>query len=147
MASLPTVVGVGRRGSVGVASALLGSVPHTVSSSNPDLAPVSPSRSQQRRDLHMMLLNPRAPKIRHLNASHSLFIDMDKDLVQKVQDLEAKVHEMEMQLQLNALVKTHQVLSEVWELEKAEAKTKRGNEAMNAWSVEVERSLQRHKWQ
>ena len=36
------------------------------------------------RHLNLMLLNPRAPKIRHLNASHSLLIEMEKH-VRKVQ--------------------------------------------------------------
>jgi len=47
----------------------------------------------------MTLLHPRAPKIRHLNASHSLLIELEKH-VKKVQELESKVFEMEMQLQL-----------------------------------------------
>ena len=42
-----------------------------------------------------MLLNPRAPKIRHLNASHSLLIEMEKH-VRKVQELEHKVGEREL---------------------------------------------------
>jgi len=51
----------------------------------------------------MMLLHPRAPKIRHLNSSHSLLIELEKH-VKKVQELESKVYEMEMQLQLKELV-------------------------------------------
>ena len=36
------------------------------------------------RHLHGSILNPRAPKIRHLNASHALLIDLDKHIA-KVQ--------------------------------------------------------------
>jgi len=73
------------------------------------------------RHLNLMLLNPRAPKIRHLNASHSLLIEMEKH-VRKVQELEHKVHELEMQLQLKELVKTHTVINQAWEAEKAAVK-------------------------
>jgi hypothetical protein len=69
------------------------------------------------RHLNLMLLNPRAPKIRHLNASHSLLIEMEKH-VRKVQELEHKVHELEMQLQLKELVKTHAVINQAWQAEK-----------------------------
>jgi len=75
------------------------------------------------RHLNLMLLNPRAPKIRHLNASHSLLIEMEKH-VRKVQELEYKVHELEMQLQLKELVKTHTVINQAWEAEKAAVKQK-----------------------
>lgn len=51
------------------------------------------------RGLHGSILNPRAPKIRHLNASHTLLIDLDKHIA-KVQELELKVYELEMQLQM-----------------------------------------------
>lgn len=61
-----------------------------------------------------MLLNPRAPKIRHLNASHSLLIEMEKH-VRQVQELEHKVHELEMQLQLRELATTHAVLHSAWQ--------------------------------
>jgi len=65
------------------------------------------------RGLNVMLLHPRAPKIRHLNASHSLLIEMEKH-VRKVQELEHKVHELEMQLQLRELASTHKVLEQAW---------------------------------
>ena len=39
---------------------------------------------QPRRQINMMILNPRASKIRYLNASHSLLIDLEKH-VRKVQ--------------------------------------------------------------
>jgi len=76
------------------------------------------SRGGSVRHLNMMLLNPRAPKIRHLNSSNSLLIEMEKH-VRKVQELETKVHELEMQLQLKELVKTHTVINQAWEAEKA----------------------------
>jgi len=84
------------------------------SSSCPDLGRVGKISV---RHINMMLLNPRAPKIRHLNASHSLLIEMEKH-VRKVQELESKVHELEMQLQLKELVKTHTVINEAWQAEK-----------------------------
>ena len=63
-------------------------LPHR-SLSCPDLSRstrrVGPTGSvQPARQINMMLLNPRAPKIRHLNASHSLLIEMEKH-VRKVQ--------------------------------------------------------------
>ena len=36
------------------------------------------------RSINLMVLHPRAPKIRHLNASHSLLIELDEN-VKKVQ--------------------------------------------------------------
>ena len=80
---------------------------------------------QPRRQINMMILNPRASKIRYLNASHSLLIDLEKH-VRKVQvgnrrldptwrrlteccphqELEYKVHELERQLQLREMMKT-----------------------------------------
>lgn len=56
------------------------------------------SRSGSLRRLHGSVLNPRGSKIRHLNASHSLLIDLDKHIA-KVQELEMKVLEMELTLQ------------------------------------------------
>merc|ERR1719347_1071987 len=52
-------------------------------------------------------MNPRAPKIRHLNASHSLLIELEEN-VQKVQELEYKVLELEKQLQAKELLKKQQ---------------------------------------
>jgi len=92
------------------------------------------------RHLNLMLLNPRAPKIRHLNASHSLLIEMEKH-VRKVQELEYKVHELEMQLQLKELVKTHTVINQAWEAEKAATKQKQkvtlSEEAQKAFAVRL----------
>ena len=73
------------------------------------------------RHFNLMLLNSRAPKIRHLNASHSLLIEMEK-YVRKVHELEHKVHELEMPLQLKELVETHTVIIQDWEAEKAAVK-------------------------
>lgn len=54
-----------------------------------------------------MVMNPRAPKIRHLNASHSLLIELEEN-VQKVQELEYKVLELEKQLQAKELLRKQQ---------------------------------------
>jgi len=51
-------------------------------------------KSASVRSLHCSILHPRAPKIRHLNASHALLIDLDKHIA-KVQELEYKVTELE----------------------------------------------------
>lgn len=92
------------------------------------------------RHLNLMLLNPRAPKIRHLNASHALLIEMEKH-VRKVQELEHKVHELEMQLQLRELVKTHNVINQAWEAEKEATKQKQkvtvSEEAQKAFAVRL----------
>jgi len=56
------------------------------------------------RSINLMVLHPRAPKIRHLNASHSLLIELDEN-VKKVQDLENKVIELEKQLQWKEILK------------------------------------------
>merc|ERR1711936_614521 len=53
---------------------------------------------QPRRQINMMILNPRASKIRYLNASHSLLIDLEKHV--------RKVQELERQLQLREMMKT-----------------------------------------
>merc|ERR1711962_1031314 len=52
-------------------------------------------------------MNPKAPKIRHLNASHPLLIELEEN-VQKVQELEHKVLELERQLQFRELMKKQQ---------------------------------------
>lgn len=88
---------------------------------------VGPTGSvQPARQINMMLLNPRAPKIRHLNASHSLLIEMEKH-VRKVQELEHKVHELEMQLQLRELVKAHTLIEQA----KQEVATRPHHEAQS----------------
>jgi len=92
------------------------------------------------RHLNLMLLNPRAPKIRHLNGSNSLLIEMEKH-VRKVQELEHKVHELEMQLQLKELVKTHTVINQAWEAEKAAVNHKQkvtiSEEAQKAFALRL----------
>jgi len=50
------------------------------------------------RQFHGCILHPRGSKIRHLNASHTLLVDLDKHIA-KVQELEVKVWELELQLQ------------------------------------------------
>lgn len=59
------------------------------------------SRCCSVRGLHGSVLNPRAPKIRHLNAAHALLIDLDKHIA-KVQELENTVYALEQQLQKRA---------------------------------------------
>jgi len=58
------------------------------------------------------VLNPRAPKIRYLNASHTLLMEMEKH-VKKVQELEEKVFELEMQLQLKEVAKNQDELTKM----------------------------------
>lgn len=71
------------------------SLPHLLSTTTSS----SWSSSPPVRQMHGSILHPRAPKIRHLNASHTLLMDMDMH-IQKVQELENKVIELERQLQL-----------------------------------------------
>merc|ERR1719189_1675270 len=54
-----------------------------------------------------MVMNPRGPKIRHLNASNPLLIELEEN-VQKVQELEYKVLELEKQLQMKELLRKQQ---------------------------------------
>eukprot|EP00088_Acartia_fossae_P061001 TRINITY_DN7321_c0_g1_i3.p1 TRINITY_DN7321_c0_g1~~TRINITY_DN7321_c0_g1_i3.p1 ORF type:complete len:456 (-),score=131.23 TRINITY_DN7321_c0_g1_i3:397-1725(-) len=72
------------------------SLAQSASPSNPGTPLVVESRlkSASLRSLHCSILHPRAPKIRHLNASHALLIDLDKHIA-KVQELEYKVSELE----------------------------------------------------
>jgi len=58
-----------------------------------------------------MVMNPRAPKIRHLNASHPLLIELEEN-VKKVQELEYKVLELEKQLQFKELMRKQQKSNE-----------------------------------
>ena len=53
------------------------------SHSCPDL-PNLTKMSAPVRNFNLMVMHPRAPKIRHLNASHSLLIELDEN-VKKVQ--------------------------------------------------------------
>merc|ERR1712241_787613 len=67
-------------------------------------------------------MNPRAPKIRHLNASNPLLIELEEN-VKKVQDLEYKVLELEKQLQMKELLRKQQKSAE----KVKEMKTKAGS--------------------
>lgn len=87
----------------------------------------------QVRHINMMLLNPRAPKIRHLNASHSLLVEMEKH-VRKVQELEHKVLEMERQLQLRELAKAQMAVTQaVQEVKKTREREVVSEEARRAF--------------
>jgi len=83
------------------------------SNSCPDLsATVARMKLRQpARNLNLMVMHPRAPKIRHLNASHSLLIELEEN-VKKVQDLETTVLELEKQLQWRELQKKENVVKE-----------------------------------
>jgi len=93
------------------------------------------------RGLNVMLLHPRAPKIRHLNASHSLLIEMEKH-VRKVQELEHKVHELEMQLQLRELASTHKVLEQAWKSQQPPQQLERADAAAQAVTEEQQLAFQ-----
>jgi len=82
----------------------------------PDLAQTLPritltDNKVSSRNLNLMVMNPRAPKIRHLNASNPLLIELEAN-VQKVQELEYKVLELEKQLQLKELMRKQQKSTE-----------------------------------
>jgi len=66
--------------------------------------PSSINRSNPIRRFHGSILHPRGSKIRHLNASHTLLVDLDRHIA-KVQELEVKVWEMELQLQQREALK------------------------------------------
>jgi len=61
--------------------------------------------------------------------------------VRKVQELEYKVHQLEMQLQLKELVKTHTVINQAWEAEKAAVDQKQkvalSEEAQKAFAIRL----------
>merc|ERR1719400_2251974 len=69
-----------------------------------------------------MVMNPRGPKIRHLNASNPLLIELEEN-VQKVQELEYKVLELEKQLQMKELLRKQQKSAEKVKEMKAKAET------------------------
>merc|ERR1719195_699635 len=80
----------------------------------PDLSMTLPrmkTSNQPSRNLNLMVMNPRAPKIRHLNASHPLLIELEEN-VKKVQELEYKVLELEKQLQFKELMRKQQKSNE-----------------------------------
>merc|ERR1719410_166818 len=77
----------------------------------------------QVRTLNLIVMHPRAPKIRHLNASHSLLIELEEN-VKKVQDLESTVIELEKQLQWREIAKKENVIQETKKtIEKTKQKT------------------------
>merc|ERR1719251_346446 len=69
-----------------------------------------------------MVMNPRGPKIRHLNASNPLLIELEEN-VQKVQELEYKVLELEKQLQVKELLRKQQESAEKVKEMKTKAET------------------------
>merc|ERR1712242_29347 len=79
--------------------------------------------NQPSRNLNLIVMHPRAPKIRHLNASHSLLIELEEN-VKKVQDLESTVIELEKQLQWREIAKKENVIQETKKtIEKTKQKT------------------------
>jgi len=82
-------------------------------SSCPDLSKTLPRITNDvlSRNLNLMVMNPKAPKIRHLNASNPLLIELEAN-VQKVQELEYKVLELEKQLQAKELMRKQEKCAE-----------------------------------
>jgi len=109
------------------------------SHSCPDLsAAVARMKLGQTRNLNLMVMHPRAPKIRHLNASHSLLIELEEN-VKKVQDLEATVLELEKQLQWRELQKKENVIKETKRvIEKTKQKTIISEEEQQAFRLRLE---------
>jgi len=101
------VPGLTRRGSFNILRSV-----NNRKNSCPDLSQTLPritrtSNDVSSRNLNLMVMNPRGPKIRHLNASNPLLIELEEN-VQKVQELEYKVLELEKQLQMKELLRKHQ---------------------------------------
>jgi len=91
-----------------------------------------------KRNLNLMVLHPRAPKIRHLNASHSLLIELEEN-VKKVQDLESTVLELEKQLQWKEIIKKQNVTLEALKsIKKPQQKTIITEEEQNAFRQRLE---------
>jgi len=109
------------------------------SNSCPDLsAAVTRMKLGQTRHLNLMVMHPRAPKIRHHNASHSLLIELEEN-VKKVQDLEATVLELEKQLQWRELQKKENVIKETKRvIEKTKQKTIISEEEQQAFRLRLE---------
>jgi len=100
------VPGLTRRGSFNILRSV------NRKNSCPDLSQTLPritrhSNDVSSRNLNLMVMNPRGPKIRHLNASNPLLIELEEN-VQKVQELEYKVLELEKQLQMKELLRKQQ---------------------------------------
>jgi len=92
----------------------------------------------QVRNLNLMVLHPRAPKIRHLNASHSLLIELEEN-VKKVQDLESTVLELEKQLQWKEIIKKQNVTLEALKtIKKPQQKTVITEEEQTAFRHRLE---------
>merc|ERR1719410_2405791 len=92
----------------------------------------------QVRTLNLIVMHPRAPKIRHLNASHSLLIELEEN-VKKVQDLEATVIELEKQLQWRELQKKENVIKETKRvIEETKQKTIISEEEQQAFRLRLE---------
>merc|ERR1719410_2068089 len=92
----------------------------------------------QVRNLNLIVMHPRAPKIRHLNASHSLLIELEEN-VKKVQDLEATVIELEKQLQWRELQKKENVIKETKRvIEETKQKTIISEEEQQAFRLRLE---------
>lgn len=90
------------------------------------------------RNLNLMVLHPRAPKIRHLNASHSLLIELEEN-VKKVQDLESTVLELEKQLQWKEIIKKQNVtLDALKTIKKPQQKTIITEEEQTAFRQRLE---------
>lgn len=85
-----------------------------------------------------MVMHPRAPKIRHHNASHSLLIELEEN-VKKVQDLEATVIELEKQLQWRELQKKENVIKETKRvIQETKQKTIISEEEQQAFRLRLE---------
>lgn len=94
--------------------------------------------AQSTRSLNLMVMHPRAPKIRHHNASHSLLIELEEN-VKKVQDLEATVIELEKQLQWRELQKKENVIKETKRvIEETKQKTIISEEEQQAFRLRLE---------
>lgn len=116
------VPGLTRRGSFNILRSV-----NNRKNSCPDLSQTlpritRPSNNVSSRDLNLMVMNPRGPKIRHLNASNPLLIELEEN-VQRVQELEYKVLELEKQLQMKELLRKQQKSAEKVKEMKTKAET------------------------
>lgn len=116
------VSGLTRRGSFNILRSV-----NNRRNSCPDLSQTVPritrtSNHVSSRNLNLMVMNPRGPKIRHLNASNPLLIELEEN-VQKVQELEYKVLELEKQLQVKELLRKQQESAEKVKEMKTKAET------------------------
>merc|ERR1711874_888082 len=119
---LMAVSGLTRRGSFNILRSV-----NNRRNSCPNLSQTVPritrtSNHVSSRNLNLMVMNPRGPKIRHLNASNPLLIELEEN-VQKVQELEYKVLELEKQLQVKELLRKQQESAEKVKEMKTKAET------------------------